>query len=355
MKYFFYFLLAATVAIGALYMGIRVPSTTKVFHNEALVTEALPEPEPKKEVSILAFGDMMLDRNVRKLMGEQGETYPFARILELFPGNDIVYVNLEGPVTPFPSKTIDFRNKTLQFTFATTTAPLLKRIGFTVLGLANNHTHNFGDAGLTSTKQLLIDNGLDYFGDPLNAVELSTIKEVNGMKVGFVGFHEFGSKEYTKIFDEIKRLDSTVDFLIVTPHWGVEYNPSFTKQQQTYARAFIDAGADLVLGAHPHVIEPVEIYKDKAIFYSLGNFIFDQDFSYNTMHGLAVHITLTPERVEYSLVPLAIAKAQASLTPHADYEKILGTLSKTAVASVEIQEMIKTGAFSLPFAIKERY
>src|SRR3989344_1281894 len=354
MKYFLYFFLATTIAIGALYMGMRVPSASKVFNNEKATEVTKVAPALRREVSIIAFGDIMLDRNVRKLMGEEGGMYPFSNITELFPDNDIIYINLEGPITPFPSKTIDFRNKTLQFTFATTTAPLLKRLGFTLLGLANNHTYNFGKSGFYYTKQFLVENNLDYFGDPLNENELSIIKEINGMKIGFVGFHEFGSKEYTKVFDEIKRLDPETDFLIVTPHWGVEYNTSFTNEQQTYARAFIDAGADLVLGAHPHVIEPIEIYKDKVIFYSLGNFIFDQDFSYNTMHGLAVHIALNPERVEYSLLPLALAKAQASLTPQADYEKIIGTLSKTAVASVEIQEGIKTGAFSLPFSVQER-
>ncbi|MEK9185022.1 MAG: CapA family protein [Patescibacteria group bacterium] len=270
-----------------------------------------------KPVIILAFGDLMLDRGARFYMNKYGSDYPLKNIHELLKNNDIVLANLEGPITSNPSKTINKNNAPLQFTFSTTTALLLKNEGITMLGLANNHTLNFGNAGLKETKKYLMENGLDYFGDPSNTGEISIIKEINGMKIGFVGYHEFSYKNYDKIISEIIRLRSIADFLIVSAHWGIEYNKNYTKDQQKKAHQFIDAGADLVIGAHPHVVEPVEIYKNKHIFYSLGNFIFDQDFSYDTTHGLAVRITIPAKNIgetKYDLIPLSIIKSQVSIT-----------------------------------------
>ena len=257
-------------------------------------------------------------------MNKYGSDYPFKNIHELLKNDDIVLANLEGPITSNPSKTINKNNAPLQFTFSTTTALLLKNEGITMFGLANNHTLNFGNAGLEETKKHLAENNLDYFGDPSNIGEISIVKEINGMKIGFVGYHEFSYKNYDKIISEITRLRPITDFLIVSAHWGIEYNKNYTQDQQNKAHQFIDAGADLVLGAHPHVVEPVEIYKNKHIFYSLGNFIFDQDFSYATTHGLAVRITIPArttvqsgeyrKEATYELIPISIIKSQVSIT-----------------------------------------
>lgn len=279
-------------------------------------------------VKILTFGDLMLDRLVRKNLGMFGYDYPFKNILEFLKGNDIVLANLEGPVTSNPSKTIDFKNKTLQFTFDPAVVPILKNVGFTVLGLANNHSFNFGVSGFAETKTHLKDAGIDFYGDPYNQKDISIVKDINGVKVGIVGYHEFYNEDTTPIVNELKRLRGEVDFLIVTPHWGVEYNTSMTAKQQEKAYAFIDAGADLVLGAHPHVIEPVEVYKNKMIFYSLGNFVFDQGSDFDISHGLSVGITLKKTAVEYHIFPISIVRTQVSLADDVTREQILSNLAE---------------------------
>jgi poly-gamma-glutamate synthesis protein (capsule biosynthesis protein) len=109
-------------------------------------------------------------------------------------------------------------------------------------------------------------------------------------------------------------------------HAGVEYDPGYTLEQQAAAHAFIDAGADVVIGTHPHVVEPLEIYNGKPIFYSLGNFLFDQDFSFATTHGLAVNLVWTNGKTSYQLIPIVIKGAEVSYPGETDRLKTLSAL-----------------------------
>jgi poly-gamma-glutamate synthesis protein (capsule biosynthesis protein) len=114
----------------------------------------------------------------------------------------------------------------------------------------------------------------------------------NGIRIGIVGFHEFSYINFDKVLAEIEKLRSQVDFLIVTPHWGVEYQSKPTEKQRKWAREFIDSGADVVIGTHSHVMGEIEEYNGKKIYYSLGNFAFDQYFSKETMTGMGVQVEL---------------------------------------------------------------
>lgn len=331
------------VFLFALIYGTSV-RRERSFENSGAVFAGGP---PEKKVSILALGDIMLDRQVRQLMDQHGEMYPFENIVSLIEGNDIVYANLEGPITKYPSKTAYRVNAPLLFTFATSTATLLSVLGFDVVSLANNHTDNFGIDGLMQTKKHLTDNGIVFFGDPQNADELSAMIEKNGVKVGFIGYHGLVDSGYQNVIREIQSVCPAVDFCIVAPHWGVEYQRVINPVLQKMAHEFIDGGADLVLGAHPHVIEPIEIYKNKAIFYSLGNFVFDQNFSYDTTHGLAVGVTIYRDKVEYELIPISIPNSQPRIAGESDRKKILDEISKNSVVSEEVKSEILTGTFMI--------
>ena len=131
-----------------------------------------------------------------------------------------------------------------------------------------------------------------YYGDPNNANEIGTVIVKNGIRIGIVGFHEFSYMNFDKVFAEIEKLRPQVDFLVVTPHWGVEYQSLPTEKQRKWATEFIDSGADAVIGSHPHVIQNIEEYRGKKIYYSLGNFAFDQYFSKETMTGAGVQVVV---------------------------------------------------------------
>lgn len=243
-------------------------------------------------VNLIFTGDIMLDRNVRILINKNGFDKFFSGVKDIISPADIAIGNLEGPFTDNSSLTEDFNNKTLQFTFDPKGANSLADLGFDILGLANNHTLNFGQVGFASTKRYISNAGMIYYGDPLNKSEISTIVTRNGIKIGFIGFHEFNYVNFDNVFSEIMKLRPDVDVLIVTPHWGVEYQKEPTQNMSDLAHKFIDSGADMVIGTHPHIIGDTEAYKDKKIYYSLGNFAFDQYFSKETMEGLTVKVKI---------------------------------------------------------------
>ena len=268
-------------------------------------------------LNIFVAGDIMLDRNVRNKINKEGFDSVFGDIEKMVQGYDVVVANLEGPMTTNPSLTTSLKSKVLQFTFDPAMAPLLKNAGFTIFGLANNHTDNFGREGLAETRGYLANSNLAYYGDPENATEVATTTTVHGITVAFVGFHQFSEENFPHVFNEIRRLHTlkeqgSVDYIIVSPHWGVEYKKTPTDYQQLLGHQFIDAGADAVIGSHPHVVETLETYKGKPIYYSLGNFVFDQNFSYDVTHGLALGITLKKNSIsklttsEYTLIPISM-------------------------------------------------
>lgn len=272
-------------------------------------------------VKILVVGDVMLDRNVRNIINKNGFDNFFNGVRPLIQDSDISIANLEGAFTPYQSITANLTNKDLQFTFDPALAPALSDLGFDVLGLANNHSFNFGQEGLSMTRRYIGQSGMTYYGDPFNKNEISTILTKNKVKIGIIGFHEFYYVNFDKIFNEIASLKSQVDFLIVTPHWGVEYDKSPTDKMRKWAHQFIDSGADVVIGAHPHIIGNIEEYKGKKIYYSLGNFVFDQYFSQDTMKGLAVLMDVN--------------KNENSGKVNVSYQNILIKVDKNGVSTVD--------------------
>lgn len=243
-------------------------------------------------LKVLVVGDIMLDRNVRNLINKNGFDSFFSGVKDLIKNADIAVGNLEGAFTTNPSITADLKNKALQFTFDPSLAPALSDLGFDILGLANNHSYNYGKQGLESTRRYIGSAGMLYYGDPFNKDEISTIIIKNGIKIGFIGFHEFHYTNFENVLYEITKLKSEVDVIIVSPHWGIEYQKYPTTKMKEWAHQFIDNGADMVIGTHPHIVGDTEIYNDKKIYYSIGNFSFDQYFSEDTMKGLAVLINI---------------------------------------------------------------
>ena len=298
-----------------------------------------------KPINILSFGDMMLDRYIRKFIDNKGVKPLFTNIPPILKNKDMVVVNLEGSITNFNPKPLDPNN--VSFTFDPKIVPELKKIGFTHFSLANNHSLDFGAEGVRQTKEFLDKENLKYFGDYKNKTALSYIESIENFKVGLIGYHELFDPDTTSVVNEIQNIRDKTDFIIVYPHWGAEYKTNFSKSQQDKAYKFIDAGADAVLGAHPHVIQPIEIYKDKVIFYSLGNFIFDQTFSQNTQQGLAVNIKLENKNINYEIITLESRNLIPYILSNSGRETILSNIANNSTVSEEVKAQIKSGSFDL--------
>ncbi|MFA5062432.1 MAG: AmmeMemoRadiSam system protein B [Patescibacteria group bacterium] len=270
----------------------------------------------KPEVALQFFGDIMLDRNVAKAMATSGLDYIFAKLKaqenRFFWGTDLMGANLEGPFAPARIKT----SKSIAFRFDPLLAPQLKNYGFGLLDLANNHAIDMGWSNLDFTKTVLSAAGLNYFGDELReGPEYSWIGDVGGYKIAFIGLnntdHTLNLSEVEKAMVEAKK---SADYVIIDTHWGVEYKDHSNENQQYLAHWLIDKGADAVIGGHPHVVEEMEMYKDKPIFYSLGNFIFDQYFSPETQEGISVGLIFGENGVKKVYVfPFYSQKSQPQL------------------------------------------
>ena len=286
------------------------------------VEASVSQPNPP---STLFVGDVMLDRGVALYAKKFGRDALFKGVEELFQSADAVVANLEGTLTTNTS-IAQKNNAILRFTFDPAYTALLKSVGFTAVSLANNHALDFGVDGYTQTVQNLTSAGIVSFGSPRNDRNLSNSLELQGQKVCFVGYHDLYTHDPKPVVTEIEAIKDSCAHVVVFVHWGEEYQPRENPRQVLLAHMFIDAGADLIIGAHPHVVQPIEIYNSKAIFYSLGNFMFDQSFSFATMHGLAVRVEWGSDATHFTLTPVAIKNGQVSVALLKDRDTVLKSL-----------------------------
>lgn len=268
----------------------------------------------EQSVTVLFVGDLMLDRNVARAARLGGAQALFASsTLELFKNADLRILNLEGSITDRPS-VAQVDHTLLRFTFEPVLAQeTLRLLNADAVSLGNNHALDFGEFGYDDTRAYLSDWSVASFGQPFNESHLSVGLTSHNKDVCLVGYNgTYGSKP-APVIAEIQSMRPACWRVVVFAHWGEEYRATSTPLQETEGHAFIDAGADLVIGAHPHVVEPYEVYKNKAIFYSLGNFVFDQDFSEETQRGLAVLVTFTEKKTSFELIPMRIANEYSSV------------------------------------------
>jgi poly-gamma-glutamate synthesis protein (capsule biosynthesis protein) len=274
--------------------------TGQEFSQELILDETIPL--PSEPVVLLFGGDVMLDRYIRQKAIANGYSIILEDFRELTARADAVVVNLEGPVTNFPSRSIGSAvgsSNNFYFTFEPAVTDFLTEYNITIVNLGNNHIHNFGTEGLEQTYTNLDAAGIKHFGFVGSSEQSSAlITTINEITFGFVNYNQFQSGGYEQALADIAAVKSEVDIVVVHPHWGLEYKPIANEVIQTQAHAFIDAGADLVIGAHPHVVQQTDVYKGKTIYYSLGNFVFDQYFEEAVRRGKLVEVRFDPETLE---------------------------------------------------------
>ena len=300
-------------------------------------TQELKADNPK----IIFTGDLMLDRGVAIRAKNYGDASLAMGLSDIFRGSDAVVGNLEGTITNEKSVAIP-DNSIFNFTFDPHYAEWLKSVGFTALSSANNHSLDFGNSGYLKTVNYLRKAGIVSFGSTLNNVNISGELKIKNQNICLVGYHSLYDPNTASVIKEIERIKPQCSYLILVAHWGVEYELQPSLEQQALAHILIDAGVDAIFGAHPHVVEPLEIYKGKVIFYSLGNFIFDQNFSVKTTRGLAVRVEIGQDKVSFSLLPLSINHSEVSLASEDVAEKVIEDLISGALPS-EISSAIVSG------------
>ena len=260
---------------------------TEIFDN---ITPSVPQDE--NTWTLLVTGDVMLGRTVNfNTIKANDFTWAWKNTKDLLSQADYTLINLENPLV----QDCPVKNDGMIFCGDLRHIEGLQFAGVDGASLANNHAMNHGIDGLEETEKLLEDNNIDTIG-----VSNPTYKDIKGTKVAFLGYTDVecpssGIKcaEEELIKNEIEEAKLNSDMVIVFYHWGSEYTYDPSTRQKELARLSIDSGADLVLGNHPHWYQSAEIYKDKLIMYSHGNFIFDQMWSENTKEGLVGEYTFS--------------------------------------------------------------
>ena len=279
----------------------------------------IPDIRDQNFVSLSFAGDIMLDRGVKNSIIKNFNN-DYSRLfeksdnlLELLKNTDIFFANLEGTVS---DQGVDQKNL-YSFRMNPVIIPTLKGAGVSILSLANNHIADWGRNAFTDTLARLKENEILYTGGGWDKIEAETptIIEKYGMRIGYLGFSDVGPNNMSAGADKagvlltsnpnfneiIKNAAKQVDYLVVAFHFGVEYQNKHNERQKELAHRAIDDGAKIIIGSHPHIIEDTEVYSPKDctqsscvgyIAYSLGNFIFDQSWSKQTMQGMLLELKL---------------------------------------------------------------
>lgn len=315
----------------------------------------LPEPIEKKIITLILVGDIMLNRGVRHKVEKYGNgdyKFPFLKIAEELKKADLLFGNLEGPISNKGTKI----GSIYSFRANPKVIEGLIYAGFDVLSVANNHTFDYGRKALEDTFNRLKTVGLDYVGGGFNEKEAYSplIKEINNTKIAFLAYTNFGSsywlateeksgiaridlKDIERIKKDIQKAKSQSDILIVSLHSGEEYSSKPIQFQIEFSKTVIDAGADLVVGHHPHVIQPFEKYKEGYIAYSLGNFIFDQKFSQETMKGLMLKVLIKKRKIQ-EVIPI-----ETRINQYFQPEILLNSQSKNSELKIEDKSTKRNG------------
>lgn len=251
------------------------------------VYKAARDPHAGQPVTFMAVGDVLLDRGVAKKIEANGQDWPFAKVAPVLRSTDITFCNLECPLSAKGVKI----NKRICFKADPLNAKCLTNAGFDIVSLANNHSFDCGRIGLTETMRCLDGLGIGFCGagDNLEDAQTTVVYAQHGPRIALIARNtlmpegiwlrpdapSIAELDEPAMLKEISMAQKFCDVVIVSLHWGTEYSQQPEESQKVLARKMIDAGADLVLGHHPHVVQPIEKYHDGVIVYSLGNFLFD--------------------------------------------------------------------------------
>jgi len=271
--------------------------------------------DTKESIVLVFVGDIMLSRAVNDKMEKENDwTWPFIKIAAWIKSADISIGNLEGPISD------KGMNVGSIYSFRADPRAIegLTLAGFDILSVANNHMGDWASPAFEDTLQRLTEANIDYIGGGYNQSETYSPlkKQINDTMLCFFAYTDLGPRSFEasgdksgmafldieSVQEDMERHENSCDLSIVSLHFGEEYKENATSRQKTIAKALVNSGADLIVGHHPHVIGEVEMIDNAYVYYSLGNFIFDQMFSERTRQGIALIAEIKDKEIK-SLVP----------------------------------------------------
>lgn len=282
-------------------------------------------------VTIAATGDFIPARSVNyQTIKNNNFLWTIQNVSSYFTKADIVFVNLESPIF----KNCPITNQGFVFCGEDKHINALTKINTSVVNLANNHLSNYGENGYLKTKNILKEANILTTGDQTQIIEKK------GTKFAFLGYNDIGytpnylyKADLQKIENDIKQAKKSANVVIVQFHFGAEYSYYPDTRQVELAKSAVGFGADLIIGNHPHYIQPVQIYKNKVIMYAHGNFVFDQMWSEETKQGVIGYYTFYKNNlVDVKYKPVYIKNYGEGIIPNTYiYEQILNKLKQISI------------------------
>jgi poly-gamma-glutamate synthesis protein (capsule biosynthesis protein) len=273
-------------------------------------------------------GDIMLGGKGTGTYTRMGYDYPFASMTNELKSADITIGNLEAPITRHGK---EFTGKKFRFRANPAAAKALRRAGFSVLTLANNHMMDYGAGGLEETLRHLDNAGILHAGagENLDSARKPAVMLVGEKRIAFLAYSKTLPSQFyaghgragtapgveSLYIEDISKAKSVADYVVVSFHWGTEKASTPRSYQVATARRAIDAGADVVIGHHPHVLQGVERYKNGVIFYSIGNFAFGS-MSRGSDVGAIARVTLENGIKEAEVIPLNVSNYEIHFQPN---------------------------------------
>ncbi|NCT55582.1 CapA family protein [bacterium] len=284
-------------------------------------------------VTLVSTGDYMTARSVNsKAISKNDFSWVVENLAETLNKADITLINLETPLV----STCPTTDEGMVFCGSPQNTEGLVLAGVDVVNLANNHASDYGLSGMNETVSILQEKSIKPFGIKSLPATLVTLR---GIRFGFIGFNDVGN--YSSInAAEIENVENQIsigvkesDVLIVSFHWGEEYTDKVTQRQKVLAHLAIDSGATVVIGNHPHWIQPAEFYKDKLILYAQGNFIFDQLWSEKTKEGVVAKLSFSgKDLVDVEFIPTYIVDyGQVTVPSNDKYNQIIENFKNISI------------------------
>lgn len=312
---------------GLLYKNPDLESTSHVFGWYEKGQQEVPE----VSVNFLFGGDAMFGRGVEEKFQKVGMDKIFAQFGDrVFWGTDASVINLEGVISDKPIDNSYLPNN-LVFRFPKSILTTLKSfLRLNVVSQGNNHSENAGDDGFMLSKKILEDMGISVVGGPRKD-DNKNIVIIKGQEKNLYLISVNALAPFTDIRDLIKKSrEDQKNAVIVLPHWGTEYATRHNETQEKMAHAWIDAGADAIIGSHSHVIQDLEVYQGRPIVYSLGNLVFDQTFSLATQQGLLVGGHVDDKGLTLFFLPIESKNLMPSLLVGAVKKQIIDSLYQSS-------------------------
>lgn len=343
-------------AMGPQVRALRVGGVDPMRRPASYPLRTLAAAAQQPVVSLAVVGDIMLGRGVAAAAGDSADPAPALRpMAPRLAAADITIGNLENTLSQSGAP----RQGDDSFSADPGVIPSLRAAGFDALSLANNHVGDFGDRSLVQTVRRLRAGGISTFGAGATVSQAwePAAVEREGIRYGFLGFNAIGEtpsvrpgqpgavsvgmpprtgpldEEALRRFERaVRRLHRQVDVVVTMPHWGTQYTNRPEPVQRRVAERLIRAGADVVVGGHPHWLQGMEMVEGRLVAHSLGNFVFDMDFMRQTMEGATLELTfwgadlkavdLVPYVMDAQFAPRVVAGARA--------ERVLSTLRETS-------------------------